>query len=240
MSSRRERWAAGMQRGPSSRRAELLGRAVPALVLVALFFGAAGTLFWLRGWLYLAALAAGLSVHSAYVGRKNPALKEARRRIGPGTRSWDLLWNLLFWGLMVATAALSGVETERAAHVPLPWWTFAAGLGVLGTGLFVSARAMAVNPFFESTVRIQSDRGQYVVDSGPYARVRHPGYVGLSLMALGGPLLLGSRWAFIPSALTVLWIAARTLLEDRMLQSELPGYAAYARRVRWRLLPFVF
>jgi protein-S-isoprenylcysteine O-methyltransferase Ste14 len=89
-------------------------------------------------------------------------------------------------------------------------------------------------------VRIQTDRGHTVITSGPYRFVRHPGYLGLIIFTLATPLLLGSRWAFIPAVLMLVLIITRTALEDRTLQSELAGYPAYAERVRYRLLPGIW
>ena len=116
------------------------------------------------------------------------------------------------------------------------WW----GLGVAGyaAGMLVSTWAMLVNTHFEKTVRIQHDRGHRVVDRGPYAVVRHPGYVGALLACpLATPLLLGARWAWIPALASTAMLVLRTALEDRLLRRELAGYAAYAARVRHRLLP---
>ena len=98
---------------------------------------------------------------------------------------------------------------------------------------------MSVNKFAEITVRIQTERGHKVVDTGPYAIVRHPFYVA-SFWLAGIPLSLGSYWALIPAAITVLVVVVRTALEDRTLQSELPGYKEYAARVRYRLIPGVW
>lgn len=104
-------------------------------------------------------------------------------------------------------------------------------------GIAVTCWAQAVNPFFEPGVRIQSERHQRVIDSGPYRFVRHPGYVAALLLFFGMALALGSYWALLPAALAAALLVLRTAWEDRLLQAELPGYADYARRVRWRLLP---
>jgi protein-S-isoprenylcysteine O-methyltransferase Ste14 len=96
---------------------------------------------------------------------------------------------------------------------------------------------MLANRFFSAVVRIQTDRGHVVVSDGPYRVMRHPGYAGGMLSYLASPLLLSSLWMFIPAVLTVAAMVARTALEDRTLRAELPGYADYARRVRYRLLP---
>ena len=97
--------------------------------------------------------------------------------------------------------------------------------------------AMASNPFFAATVRIQSERGQEVVSAGPYRLVRHPGYLGALVYNLAIPLVLGSLWTFIPALFTIALLVVRTALEDRTLQAELPGYAAYTAAVRRRLIP---
>jgi protein-S-isoprenylcysteine O-methyltransferase Ste14 len=89
-------------------------------------------------------------------------------------------------------------------------------------------------------VRIQREIGHRVVDAGPYRRIRHPGYLGLALWALGTPFALGSRWALLPAGVTAGYIALRTALEDRFLQRDLEGYSQYAGRVRYRLLPGIW
>jgi protein-S-isoprenylcysteine O-methyltransferase Ste14 len=104
----------------------------------------------------------------------------------------------------------------------------------------VALWAMAANPFFSEGVRIQRERGHTVARGGPYRYVRHPGYIGSGLILIGPALLLGSWWALLPASLGVAGYVLRTALEDRTLQSELEGYADYARQVRYRLLPGVW
>lgn len=99
---------------------------------------------------------------------------------------------------------------------------------------------MNSNPYFYATVRVQEERGHQTITSGPYQYVRHPGYVGAILWIISAPLVLGSWWALIPGGLTAALLIVRTALEDRSLQAELTGYAEYAGRVRYRLLPGVW
>jgi protein-S-isoprenylcysteine O-methyltransferase Ste14 len=89
-------------------------------------------------------------------------------------------------------------------------------------------------------VQIHKDQGHTVVTDGPYRWLRHPGYAGAALVYAATPLILGSWWAFIPSAITLVVIVIRTALEDKTLRAELPGYAEYAQDVRWRLLPGIW
>jgi protein-S-isoprenylcysteine O-methyltransferase Ste14 len=109
---------------------------------------------------------------------------------------------------------------------------------IIGYGLF--SWAMISNEFFETGVRLQTDRGQTVATRGPYGIVRHPGYVGMMLQLLATPLALASWWGLIPAVCASLAFVVRTALEDRMLQEELPGYKEYAQRVPHRLVPRVW
>ena len=96
-----------------------------------------------------------------------------------------------------------------------------------------------MNKFCEPSVRIQTDRGHHVIDTGPYAIIRHPGYAFSFAFLLGIPLTLGSLWGLIPTMIMSALLVVRTVLEDRTLQNELPGYKQYAERVRYRLIPDV-
>ena len=117
-------------------------------------------------------------------------------------------------------------------------WLIGLALYVSGWTLFIWASL--ANPFFEKTVRIQTDQGHHVIDKGPYACIRHPGYVGLIATFLATPLLLFSFWICVLSLMAALLLVIRTALEDRTLQEELPGYAEYATKVRFRLIPDVW
>jgi len=100
--------------------------------------------------------------------------------------------------------------------------------------------AMAVNPFFEPTVRIQKERDHKVIASGPYNFVRHPGYLaGLSYI-FSVPLIIGSIFSLIPAGIYMILVIARTSLKDRTLNRELTGYAEYSKKVRYRLFPWVW
>ena len=114
-------------------------------------------------------------------------------------------------------------------------WLFGFSIFVLGWTLAIWS--MTVNPFFEKTVRVQTEHGHRVIDTGPYAYVRHPGYVGFLGWIISTPLLLASVWGFIPTLTTVFLFVIRTAFEDCMLCDELPGYTEYTNRVRFRLIP---
>jgi protein-S-isoprenylcysteine O-methyltransferase Ste14 len=212
-----------------------IAQAALAVAWIAAPFAGAGRLAWAGGWIYLGLLASGLAAHAIFVSRHAPGLAARRAAIGAGTPAWDLAWIAVFWPSMLAAPLVAGVDVVRLGHPRLPLAAAAAGVVALGFALGLSAAAMATNPWFEGTVRLQP--GQQVVDRGPYARVRHPGYAALALWALATPLLLRSRAALAPAAFTVAWVVLRTALEDALLRRGLDGYAAYAARVRARLVP---
>jgi len=202
-------------------------------------FLAAGTIRWAACWIYFGVLGAAALAHRMVVGHKNAELLQRRKTIGAGTKRWDLVWNLLFWPLMIAAPIVAGFGIRLGWSV-MPWPLSLVGALLVGAGFTLSARAMSVNPHFEGTVRIQTDVGHGVIEAGPYRRVRHPGYAGLCLWALGQPFLLLSWAALVAAGVVVVWLSLRTALEDTTLRRELPGYLEYTRRTPHRLVPGVW
>jgi len=116
----------------------------------------------------------------------------------------------------------------------------AAGWIVMALGYGLFSWAMVSNKFFSAMVRIQDERGHTVALGGPYRFVRHPGYIGIIVYCLAAPVMFSAWWAYIPALGLCVTIVYRTILEDRTLQRELDGYAAYGQRVRYRLVPGVW
>lgn len=141
---------------------------------------------------------------------------------------------------MVAILPVATLDAGRFHWSSPPLWLLAAGYIALLAGIAVTAWAQAVNPFFEPGVRIQSERHQRVIDSGPYRAVRHPGYSAAILLFFGMAFALGSLWGAVPAFVASAVLVLRTAWEDALLHRELPGYPAYAARVRWRLLPGIW
>ena len=128
------------------------------------------------------------------------------------------------------SAASTGPAPCPPASRPLALIGYAAGMAL-------SVYAMLNNRFFSPVVRIQHERGHTLVTSGPYRFVRHPGYVGAILASACGGVALGSWWSLVPLAPFAVLFLRRTAVEDRMLRADLDGYAGYAERVRYRLVP---
>jgi len=135
---------------------------------------------------------------------------------------------------------VAGLDHRYNWSSEFPPWLIVIGFILISLGYAFAAWALAENRFFSSVVRIQTDRGHVVCDSGPYLFVRHPGYAGNILALFGIVLALGSEWTLIPATVASIIAVIRTTLEDQTLQEELPGYRDYARRVRYRLIPGIY
>ncbi len=195
---------------------------------------------WWIDWIPLRAFVGLMVVYTlvgfVYLVLVNFEVLENRTTLKKGTETWDWIWMAVFTPLCLAIFGVAWLDVgSGTASLPLWAWPIGLVLFLFGGGLFI--RAMGENPFFEKTVRIQSERDHHVIDTGPYRMVRHPGYAGMLLWLLSVPLLLTSAWALLPTALAIIALVIRTALEDRMLLEKLPGYFEYASRVRFRLIP---
>lgn len=222
---------------------ELVVRIVPraiasALVIAAILFIAAWRLNWIMAWALVGIQVISFIVNSLVLDRE---LLDERTKSKEDTKPWDKA--------LVAPRAIVGLVLLIVAGLDMRWgWTrpsLSLAIQIIGMGVFVLGQimlswAMGSNRFFSDIVRIQEERGHAVETRGPYRYVRHPGYVGGILYALGVPFMLGSLWALIPGGLSVLLLVIRTALEDKTLQEELEGYQEYTQQTRYRLLPGVW
>jgi len=234
----------GMRPPAAARQPRTILAGIVALLFLALMVGtpflSAGRIDWPEGWLFLALVVGGAISSHVFVKARNPEVLRHRRSIGEGTKPWDRIWIGSFRLMLLGMVVVAGLDSVRFGWTNMPWWLCPIGVVLVSLGFALSALAMAENPHFEGTVRIQHDRDHKVIDTGPYAVVRHPGYVGIAVLVLGLPLVLRSGWALAVAVVSMLWLGLRTWLEDRTLKAELSGYAEYAERVRARLLPGVW
>lgn len=213
-----------------------LRAAILLIAAAAALFGSAGSFALPTFWLYWAILVAVFVAAFALLDR---GLLQERMR--PGGRPTPLGLRLLNVVLLThwIIAGLDRGRLHWSDDVPL--WLQALGLFIIVAGYALVFWAMTTNRFFSSVVRIQSDRGHQVVTSGPYAFVRHPGYsAGILILAASGVALGSWLAAAFLTAITVPFLLYRVIHEDRVLQTRLDGYAGYARRVRWRLVPGIW
>jgi protein-S-isoprenylcysteine O-methyltransferase Ste14 len=225
---------------PAQWRSILTRSVATLLILFLLLFVPAGSISWMRGWLFLLVVVTLLGAAALYLWRINPEIFAARSRIQPGTKRWDRILLALLLPAMVAIIPLAALDYGRFRWSRMSWWFVGLGYFLLTTAVVITAWAQAVNRFFEPGVRIQTERGHHVVQTGPYAIIRHPGYFAACLLFPGMALALGSWSALIPAGFATLLLLIRTEWEDRTLRAELDGYAAYSQRVPCRLIPGVW
>jgi protein-S-isoprenylcysteine O-methyltransferase Ste14 len=236
---------AGAQGKPRLGRSGITRVATVLLALVlqaAIFFVAAGTTDIARAWVYYGTLLVYFLIAMPVLFVRFPQVLEVvneRGKFKADTKTWDKVWGIAYTALLLVIPGVAGYDVghggaELSAVLLVP------SLVITIAAYAFAQWAMVVNPYAETGARVQADRGQHVVDTGPYRFVRHPFYVSIILMQLVYPTALGSTLAFAPVAVLLVTVVWRTAMEDRMLHAELAGYAAYSERTRYRLLPGVW
>ena len=200
----------------------------------------AGRLDWIQAWVFLGIIAATNIAIGWWLAVNDPGLlRERMVTVGIAeTRPWDRLYmTFLLFGFH-GWFVFMGFEARRPSFWPV--WAQAVGALMIVTCMFVAWRVFRVNSFAAATVKVQTDRAQTVISTGPYAIVRHPMYAGAALWMLGMPLLIGGPWDLLIAAGVIGVVIVRALGEEKMLSKELAGYDDYMKAVRYRLLPGVF
>ena len=214
------------------------------LLVLAMLFISAGRITYWQGWVFCGVTILLVIVQIFLFSGKNDLVKE-RMKPGAGMKWWDRVFYILYIPAFFAVVIVASLDAGRFGWTPhfslsLSIVFYIISYLVYVFSLFLYTWGMWTNTFFSSVVRLQNDRGQDVVQQGPYRIVRHPGYVAGSLMAISISLVLGSLWGLVPAGIVLVLLIIRTYLEDIMLQKELPGYSEYVQRVRYRLLPGIW
>lgn len=197
---------------------------------------------WWQAWVYFLINLFGFIISRLIANQRHPDLIVERGQYldHPNPEPWDKTLSVflgLFGALIPITA---GVDARFGAGWDLGLSLEIIAILIILIGYAISSYALIENRFFSGVVRIQTDRGQHVINTGPYRWVRHPGYAGAILTYLMTPLLLESGWTFIPVLLTIVIIFTRTALEDQTLQEKLDGYRTYTKQVPYRLIPGIW
>ena len=218
----------------------VIQRMMICFIFALFLFVSAGTIKWLRGWIYFLY---GLSIEICALiiyAIKAPEMLRQRGVSHKGVKTYDKVFLVVWLLLVLITSIVAGFDAIRYKWSSLPFVTVYIGAVLIAVVYVFGIWAMVENEHFEQFVRIQTDRKHRVVTTGPYRIVRHPAYAGTIIGALGVPLMLGSLWTFIPTVAVIISFVIRTSLEDRTLYEELDGYVAYTKQTRYRLFPGIW
>jgi len=218
----------------------LIKHLVGSFLFFSILFICAGRLDYWQGVIYVAIGLVMVALNYTVL-RIDAELQIERSKPGEGTKGWDKIILGFSFLLTISMYVTAGLDSGRFHWSPdFNWslWLLGSILTAAGQLLFLVAQKQ--NKFFSSTVRIQTNRKHLVCDTGLYKQVRHPAYLGLVIQALGFPLLFGSLWSILPIGILIILVITRTHLEDKTLKKELKGYPEYAKKTRFRILPYVW
>jgi protein-S-isoprenylcysteine O-methyltransferase Ste14 len=207
----------------------------------ALLLGIAGDWTWPQGWTYLGEVLALSGATTVGLMLNDPELLKARMSspFKRNQRPLDLAIILVFVAAYVGWFVLIGLDHRFLwSATPLPVQILGAVL--IGVGMMLVWETFRANTFATTQVRVQAERAQTVVDSGPYAYIRHPMYAGMVLFVIGTPLMLSSLWGLAATPLLFVLLGLRTLGEEKVLKQDLAGYADYMTKTPWRIVPGVW
>ena len=210
------------------------------IVFIIITFITAGKLDYWQGWVFN-----GLNIlfilitYIVLIDRKD--LIKERMKPGKGMKKWDRIYYAVSTPIFFFMFIISILDASRFYWKPtIPLIIIFLGIILYSIGQIIVLWAKKTNKFFSSVVRIQSERKQTVCTDGPYRYVRHPGYIGGLIFTIGTPFMLGSFWGLFPAIITIFLVFGRTYLEDKTLKNELPGYKEYAKKVKYRFIPFIW
>lgn len=202
-----------------------------------LLFISAWTIRWIWAWVFIATGAIILVINFAVLPRE---LIKERGRKKENVKKWDKILTTINIVPLLGIYILSGLDHRFNWYIDFPIIINILGIIFSFLGSMLFTWSMVSNKYFSTMVRIQDERGHRVATEGPYKFVRHPGYVGFILMILATPIALGSIYALSMSFIVSIIFIIRTALEDKTLNIELDGYKGYSKKVKYRLIPFIW
>jgi protein-S-isoprenylcysteine O-methyltransferase Ste14 len=205
-------------------------------VLGVCFFLPAKTLNYWQAWVYLAIVLIPLVYVAFYFMKRDPEFLLRRMKMKEKVTAQK--WIIGLSGIPLLLVYLLPGFDVRLGWSKLPIWLVLAADLISLAGYILVILVFKENHFASRVVEVSE--GQKVIDTGPYALVRHPMYLGSAFMYLFSPLALGSAWAVIPALVMVPVLVARIISEEKLLVAELPGYAEYIQKVRYRMLPGIW
>ncbi len=214
--------------------------AITFLLLGGLLFLGAWRLDWAEAWAFIGVYFLVGLAGTLWVLYHDPGLSNERASVKKGAKRWDQVVVGIYTALTLVLFLAIGLDAGRFGWSSVPAWArVLGGLGFIPS-FGLSLWASYVNTYLSARVRIQAERDHHAVTTGPYRIVRHPMYLGMLILDVCLPLLLGSWWALVVSGVMIAVLVLRTSKEDRMLQAELPGYMDLVKQTKYRLVPGIW
>lgn len=213
---------------------------ITSLIFSLILFISAGKTDYFQGWIFLITNQI-TALMNFYTIRNNADLMTERSKVGDGSKSWDkkiLAISSLIYLLNIIIAGLDSGRFQWSPDFHLSIYILGIFLTIIGQVIFLSARNE--NKYFSSVVRIQTERGHIVCNTGIYKIIRHPGYFGMIISMTGFPLITGSLWSSTTTVAAIILLIIRTKIEDETLKNELPGYFEYTQKTKYRLIPKIW
>ena len=218
----------------------LIKQFIGTFIFFAIIFICAGRIDYWQGLLYVS-IGLIMFILNYTVLRIDSELLKERSKPGKNTKKWDKTILGLSLLTTISMYMVAGLDSGRFHWSPdFHWSLYLIGIILTAAGQLLFLIAQKQNRFFSSTVRIQTERGHIVCDTGLYKIVRHPAYMGSIVQSLGFPLIFGSLWSIIPISVSITLFVIRTILEDKTLKKELKGYLEYTKKTRYKIIPYVW
>ena len=208
--------------------------AIPVMTLIIIL--PSGKWDYWQGWMYIATLFIPMFFMFAYLLKNDPALLERRMRMREKEAVQRKIISLSYL-YFLAAFILPGLDV-RFGWSNVPTWVCIMANVFVFAGYMIFFWVLKTNSFTSRVIEVEAN--QRVISSGPYALVRHPMYTGVIIMYLASPIALGSYWALLPALLVIPLLIARIHNEEQVLLQNLPGYAEYLQKVKFRLLPGIW
>jgi len=201
----------------------------------------AGTLAWQAGWAFLLRFFSFFIATNMWLFRHNPGLMQERLHLGAtDQQGWDKVLFPLFEFLSIAWLAFMAIDAVRFHWSSMPIWIQVIGAMILLASFYLLFLTFRENSYLSPVVRVQEDRGQTVISTGPYHYIRHPMYSAILVFFSGTSVMLGSWYGLLFGVLFMIVLARRAVLEERTLQNKLPGYTSYMAQVKYRFIPYIW
>jgi protein-S-isoprenylcysteine O-methyltransferase Ste14 len=222
--------------------AKLIARFIIGLIIIgAILFGTAGTFNWPEAWVFLIIQFGWSAALTVYLWNHDPELLKDRLKFTKkSAKGWDKVLTIVSIPFYIPYLVIPGLDAVRYQWSHVPVWAKVACFILMTASFLWISRIMKENTYLSRFVEIQEERGHKVITTGPYKFVRHPMYIGATILMLVLPVALGSLYALIPAAFCAAYVIIRTALEDRTLHKELEGYVEYAQKTKYRLIPGIW